>query len=157
MIVCGAARVSHTGDAAALPIASQQARHLQGGWSVQGKISKNILRTVLRASLNVSQVNRNETQRRPSGPTAVGILAGGAPPAYCRDHVPRGAVWTDPAADAPKLPSEEAGKCPLIYRWLTGAQCQPPLESKSERQKTKSCCVCGVQNPLRKKKEKEEL
>lgn len=42
LIVCRAARISRTGDTVALPIASQQARHLQGGWSVQGKISKNI-------------------------------------------------------------------------------------------------------------------
>ena len=65
------AHISRAGDTVVLPIASQQARHLQGGWSVQGNISKNILRTVLRASLNVSQVNRRETQRGLSGPTAV--------------------------------------------------------------------------------------
>lgn len=39
--VCRVARVSRTGDTVLLPIASQQAGHLQGSWSVQGKISKN--------------------------------------------------------------------------------------------------------------------
>ena len=45
-------------------------------------------------------MNRRETQGGPSRPTAAGILAGGAPPAYCWDHVPQG--WFGPTL--PRMP-----------------------------------------------------